>query len=61
MHYQTPLDIIAISLNVAQILSVLQMSHEHESHNIQRWSIDQFNERAILCGVCHHELILTNI
>lgn len=58
-HYQTPLDVIAIKFKCCnKYYPCFKCHNEHESHNIQRWPTDQFDEYAILCGVCRHELTI---
>ncbi|MEB5782887.1 CHY zinc finger protein [Staphylococcus pseudoxylosus] len=60
-HYQTSLDIIAIKFKCCNKYYPCYKCHnEHESHSIQRWDSDEFNEKAILCGVCHHEMTIND-
>lgn len=58
-HYQTPLDIISIKFKCCDKYYPCYKCHnESESHPIKRWESDEFNERAILCGVCKHEMTI---
>ena len=57
IHYHTLLDIIAIKFKCCvKYYPCYQCHNEHESHNIQRWSAEEFHKKAILCGVCQNEL-----
>lgn len=60
-HYQTPLDIIAIKFKCCNKYYPCYKCHnEHESHKIQRWQANEFHEKAILCGVCNHEMTIND-
>lgn len=57
VHYHTPLDIIAIKFKCCNKFYPCYKCHEEsEQHPIQRWSKEEFNEPAILCGHCKHTL-----
>lgn len=58
-HYQTPLDVIAIKFKCCDKYYPCYKCHnEHESHQIVRWGSSEFDQKAILCGVCKHELTI---
>lgn len=58
-HYPTPLDIIAIKFKCCgKYYPCYKCHNEHESHAIKRWDSSEFNEKAILCGVCRHEMTI---
>lgn len=58
-HYQTPLDIISIKFKCCNKYYPCYKCHnESETHPIKRWEADEFNEQAILCGVCKHEMTI---
>lgn len=57
IHYHSFLDVIAIKFKCCnKYYPCFQCHNEHEPHSIQRWSKNEFNVKAILCGICHHEL-----
>lgn len=59
IHYQTQLDIIAIKFKCCNKYYPCYKCHnEAASHTIQRWDSSEFNEKAILCGVCKHEMTI---
>lgn len=59
IHYQTPLDIIAIKFKCCNKYYPCYKCHnEAASHTIQRWDSSELNEKAILCGVCKHEMTI---
>ncbi|UHA73378.1 CHY zinc finger protein [Paenibacillus sp. 481] len=58
-HYHTKKDIVAIKFNCCNRYYPCYKCHEeHAGHTIQRWSQQQFDERAILCGSCRQELTI---
>ncbi|HCX8984100.1 TPA: hypothetical protein RLW86_001481 [Staphylococcus aureus] len=58
-HYFTEEDIIAIKFKCCNKYYPCYKCHnEFEKHAIKRWSEPSFNEKAILCGVCKHELTI---
>ncbi|PTH27325.1 CHY zinc finger protein [Staphylococcus auricularis] len=58
-HYHTDVDIIAIKFKCCDKYYPCYQCHaEHESHPVQRWSQDEWDTKAILCGVCKHELTI---
>ncbi|WP_181349298.1 CHY zinc finger protein [Thalassobacillus sp. CUG 92003] len=55
-HYHTQEDIIAIKFYCCQTYFPCHLCHkEAQDHEIQVWPKEQFDEKAILCGVCRHE------
>lgn len=60
VHYHTEKDIIAIKFKCCNRYYPCYKCHEeHADHIIQRWTQEQFDELAILCGNCHTELTIT--
>lgn len=56
-HYHTDKDIIAIKFYCCHTYYPCYQCHNgHADHDIKRWPKAMFNEKAILCGVCKHEL-----
>ncbi|WP_323704830.1 CHY zinc finger protein [Mammaliicoccus sp. Dog046] len=56
-HYQTPLDIIAIKFKCCNKFYPCYKCHDAcENHEAKRWNQDEFNEQAILCGVCNQTM-----
>ncbi len=54
-HYHTPLDIIAIKFKCCDKYYPCYKCHNEDvSHAIKRWSADEFDTKAILCGVCKY-------
>lgn len=59
VHYHSAKDIIAIKFKCCNQYYPCYKCHEEEAnHCIQRWSQEQFDEFAILCGSCHNELTI---
>ncbi|WP_074435604.1 CHY zinc finger protein [Oceanobacillus jeddahense] len=55
-HYHTTKDIIAIKFNCCQKYYPCYQCHEAcEDHPISVWGKDEFDELAIICGVCKTE------
>ncbi|EKU48528.1 CHY zinc finger protein [Staphylococcus massiliensis] len=59
IHYQSYLDIIAIKFKCCgKYYPCYKCHNENESHATRRWSKEEFDERAILCGHCGYELTI---
>ncbi|WP_077303063.1 CHY zinc finger protein [Virgibacillus pantothenticus] len=59
VHYHSSEDIIAIKFKCCQKYYPCYQCHQHaESHPIEVWPKDQFNQKAILCGVCKTEFTI---
>ncbi|MDQ0207618.1 CHY zinc finger protein [Alkalicoccobacillus murimartini] len=57
VHYHSEKDIIAIKFKCCgHYYPCYQCHQEHEDHPIKVWSKENYNEKAILCGVCQSEL-----
>ncbi|RDW16225.1 CHY zinc finger protein [Oceanobacillus chungangensis] len=55
-HYATEKDIIAIKFNCCgKYYPCYKCHNECESHAISVWKKEEFNELAIICGVCKTE------
>jgi len=60
VHYHSPLDIIAIKFKCCSTYYPCFSCHaETTDHKPEVWPTDEFNEKAILCGACGHELSIT--
>ncbi|AXV42974.1 hypothetical protein K1Y28_05130 [Staphylococcus warneri] len=61
IHYHSFLDIIAIKFKCCdKYYPCYQCHNEHEAHPIQRWSEDEFDQQAIMCGVCKHQMTIND-
>ncbi|WKW45636.1 CHY zinc finger protein [Myroides sp. JBRI-B21084] len=59
VHYHTQLDIIAIKFKCCRKYYPCYKCHqEAELHKPQVWGATEHNQKAILCGVCKHELTI---
>lgn len=58
-HYHSPLDVIAIKFKCCNKYYPCYQCHgETVDHAAQKWSRDEWNKKAILCGVCKTELTI---
>jgi uncharacterized CHY-type Zn-finger protein len=56
-HYHSALDIIAIKFKCCHTYYPCFKCHQEEAdHQPERWKKEEWNEKAILCGVCKTEL-----
>ena len=56
-HYHSPLDVIAIKFKCCDKFYPCYQCHQAcEQHPIERWPSDEFDQQAILCGVCRTTL-----
>ncbi|HEY5236280.1 MAG TPA: CHY zinc finger protein [Rhabdochlamydiaceae bacterium] len=56
VHHRKPVDIIAIKFKCCGRYYACHACHrELEPHPVQRWTPDDFDSKAILCGKCEHE------
>jgi len=59
IHYASPLDVVAIKFKCCGKFYPCYRCHEEaEDHPVARWEEQEWNEKAILCGVCKHELAI---
>lgn len=57
VHYHSSLDIIAIKFKCCNTYYPCFFCHEEEAgHRPQVWSKSEIYTKAILCGVCKHEM-----
>ncbi|WP_235062790.1 CHY zinc finger protein [Indibacter alkaliphilus] len=57
VHWHSALDVIAIKFKCCDKYYPCFSCHEEEAdHEHQVWPKSEFNQKAILCGVCGHEL-----
>lgn len=60
VHYKTENDIVAIKFRCCVKYYPCYKCHEEsEEHKIEKWKTDEFDEKAILCGVCNTEHTIT--
>lgn len=58
-HYHSPLDIIAIKFKCCSDYYACYQCHEETAeHKLEVWKKEQWNTKAILCGVCKAELTI---
>lgn len=58
-HYHSKVDIIAIKFPCCDSYYPCYECHEENAgHPAARWGRHQLDERAILCGVCGHQLTI---
>ncbi|MCS4486408.1 CHY zinc finger protein [Staphylococcus americanisciuri] len=59
-HYHTEVDIIAIKFKCCnKYYPCIHCHNEAESHSAEQWPTKTFdNEKAVLCGVCQHEMTI---
>ncbi|MFD2639488.1 CHY zinc finger protein [Piscibacillus salipiscarius] len=56
-HYHSKYDVIAIKFKCCNAYYPCYKCHEESvSHSIERWEPEEFNQKAVLCGICRHEL-----
>lgn len=56
-HYHTPVDVIAIKMKCCDQYYACYYCHEEAAqHPPQRWTKEELDTPAILCGVCKQEL-----
>lgn len=61
MHYHSPLDIIAIKFKCCgKYYPCYQCHDETAGHAAEVWKKDEWDIKAILCGVCKHELTIND-
>lgn len=59
IHYRSPLDVIAIRFACCGEYYPCHLCHaEAAGHPAAQWPADRRDERAVLCGVCGHELTI---
>lgn len=58
-HYRKPTDIIAIKMKCCGVYYACKDCHEAlADHPIEVWPRSEWDQRAILCGACGHELTI---
>jgi uncharacterized CHY-type Zn-finger protein len=61
IHYRTPLDVIAIQFACCLEFYPCHLCHaETADHQTTQWPVDSREARAVLCGVCGHQLTIAN-
>jgi uncharacterized CHY-type Zn-finger protein len=59
IHYHSSLDVIAIKFKCCKQYYPCFECHEEEAgHKHELWRKHEFAARAILCGVCRHEMTI---
>jgi uncharacterized CHY-type Zn-finger protein len=57
VHYRSPLDVVAIKMKCCGVYYACKACHDAlAGHPIETWPRSEWNERAVLCGVCGAEL-----
>lgn len=60
IHYQTRADVVAIKFQCCQkFYPCYQCHNESENHPISLWRKTDYQEQAILCGVCKAKLTIS--
>ena len=58
-HYHSTVDVIAIKFPCCDTYYPCYECHQEVTHHpAVRWSKDHIHEKAILCGVCGHQLTI---
>lgn len=59
IHYHSPLDIIAIKFKCCNNYYPCYYCHQEEAdHASEVWTKNEFNTKAIICGVCKYEMTI---
>ena len=59
-HYHTNLDIIALKFKCCNTYYTCYTCHQEATdHTPTTWEVTERDEKAVLCGVCGHELTIT--
>ena len=59
VHYHSALDIIAIKFKCCSEYYPCYYCHQEETnHTAEVWKKNEFNTKAILCGICRHEITI---
>lgn len=60
-HYQSPVDIIAIKFKCCNTYySCIYCHLENAAHLPEKWDMELFNQKAILCGECMEEMSISS-
>lgn len=58
-HWHSPLDVVAIQMRCCGRFYACRECHdESENHPAQVWPREEWNTRAVLCGVCRSTLTI---
>jgi len=56
-HWRSPLDVIAIRMRCCDRYYACRDCHDAlEAHSVQVWPKAEWDQPAVLCGVCDHQL-----
>jgi uncharacterized CHY-type Zn-finger protein len=59
VHYHSPLDVIAIKFKCCgEYYPCYECHSETSGHEAEQWKKDEWDTKAILCGVCKNELTI---
>ena len=59
IHYRSDLDVIAIKFKCCNEYYPCYECHEEESdHEYKVWNKNEFDAKAVLCGVCKNEMTI---
>lgn len=60
IHYHSERDVIAIKFKCCNTYYPCYQCHEAEAdHTAVQWPQEEWNTRAVLCGVCRYELTIS--
>ena len=59
VHYHSPLDIIAIKFKCCNEYYPCYYCHKEDTdHPVQVWNKNEHTTKAIICGICKHEMTI---
>lgn len=59
VHHHSPLDVIAIKFKCCNEYYPCYYCHKEEAqHSSEIWAKDEWNIKAVLCGVCKNEMTI---
>lgn len=59
VHYHSPLDIIAIKFKCCnEYYPCYECHKETADHRSEAWQKNEFDTKAVLCGICNHEMTI---
>ena len=59
VHYHSPVDLIAIKFKCCdEYYPCFECHEETAGHESEAWKRNEFNTKAILCGVCNYEMTI---
>jgi len=56
-HYRTPRDVVGVKMKCCGVYYACKDCHDAlAGHAIRTWPQSEWDEKAVLCGVCLHEM-----